>query len=264
MPLKLPTPPTPPTIDKGEATESTPRIDAHEFFNIPFKHEKEKSASVEKPAEKSAEKPVKTPPPSTSERKTVTPEDMAREAVANGAGALTKKTVTRPNDEKNETPQNSTTQIISHAPATANLPPVTEKSKRGKEILKEFQDEDSQTFQVAETPRNVKINHNESYSGFYWVVMLVLVGILSVIFVRKILVKKNPPLKKSDLFTNSSERLKAVAEKVTAPKISTPKINPAPKISTAKINTVEKISEPTQNLPQKKDDGKGSHFEVRI
>ena len=95
MPLKLPTPPTPPTIDKGEATESTPRIDAHEFFNIPFKHEKEKSASVEKteekPAEKSAEKPVKTPPPSTSERKTVTPEDMAREAVANGAGALTKK-----------------------------------------------------------------------------------------------------------------------------------------------------------------------------
>ena len=259
MPLKLPTPPTPPTIDKGEATESTPRIDAHEFFNIPFKHEsKEKPAeiSTEKPAEKISE----TPPP-VVERKVTTPEDMAREAVANGAGALTKKTVTRP-DEENISPQNnSATQNISPAPAVSNLPVQTESQSRGKEILREFQNEDRQTFQDVETPRTVTPNNAETHGGFYWIVTLLLIGILSVVFVRKVLVKKNPPLKKSDLFTNSSERLNAISEKVTAPKtpapkISEPKINPAPK-----INSVEKISEPA---PQKKDDGKGKHFEVRI
>lgn len=261
MPLTKPTPPTPPTIDKGEATESTPRIDAHQFFEIPFKRETEKPAPVEKSVETPAEKPaekVETPTPQTVERKVTTPEDMARDAVANGGGALTKKTITRPDAETNK-------------PATtANLSPVTEKSKRGKEILKEFQNEDRQTLQTTETPRNVKINHNESYSGFYWIVMLAVVGILSFVFVRKVLVKKNPPLKKSDLFTNSSERLKAVSEKVTVPKtsaekISTQKINPAPKISTPNVNTIEKFSEPTQQkTPPKKDDDKGKHFEVRI
>jgi len=235
MPLKLPTPPTPPTIDKGEATESTPRIDAHEFFNIPFKHE-----SKEKPAEKISE----TPPP-VVERKVTTPEDMAREAVANGAGALTKKTVTRPDEENISPPQNnSATQNISPAPAVSNLPVQTESQSRGKEILREFQNEDKQTFQDVETPRTVTPNNAETHGGFYWIVTLVLIGILSVVFVRKVLVKKNPPLKKSDLFTNSSERLNAISEKVTAPK------TPAPK-----------ISEPA---PPKKDDGKGKHFEVRI
>ena len=249
MPLKLPTPPTPPTIDKGEATESTPRIDAHEFFNIPFKHEsKEKPAeiSTEKPAEKISE----TPPP-VVERKVTTPEDMAREAVANGAGALTKKTVTRPDEENISPPQNnSATQNISPAPAVSNLPVQTESQSRGKEILREFQNEDKQTFQDVETPRTVTPNNAETHGGFYWIITLLLIGILSVVFVRKVLVKKNPPLKKSDLFTNSSERLNAISEKVTAPKISEPK-----------INSVEKISEPA---PPKTDDGKGKHFEVRI
>lgn len=251
MPLTKPIPPTPPTIDKGEVTESTPRIDAHQFFEIPFKRETEKPAPIEKPAEKSVEKPaekVEKPTPKNVEKKVTTPEDMARDAVANGGGALTKKIITRPDAETNTPATNSTT------PATANLPLTTEKSKRGKEILREFQNEDRQTFQTTETPRNVNFNHNESYSGFYWIAMIVAVAILSFVFVRKVLVKKNPPLKKSDLFTNSSERLKAVSEKVTAPKTSA-----------EKINTIEKISTPTQQkTPPKNDDDKGKHFEVRI
>lgn len=236
MALKLPTPPTPPTIDKGEATDSAPRIDAHQFFEVPFKREdfQPKIETEEKPVEelpqknieKKVEKPAKNSSPQISERKITTPEDMARESVANGGGALTKKTITRPENEP---------------PATQNVPVASEKSNRGKEILREFQEEDRQLNQmqtVTEKPRPLNQNQGESYSGIYWIVMLVLVGILSVVFVRKILLKKNPALKKSDLFEDSSQRLKAVSEKVSAP--------------------------PIKKSPPKKDDDKGKHFEARI
>jgi len=236
MALKLPTPPTPPTIDKGEAADSAPRIDAHQFFEVPFKREdfqpkietEEKTVAEvqEKPVEKKVEKPAENTPPQISERKVTTPEDMARESVANGGGALTKKTITRPENEP---------------PATQNVPVASEKSNKGKEILREFQEEDRQLNQmqtVTEKPRTLNQNQGESYSGIYWIVMLVLVGILSVVFVRKVLVKKNPALKKSDLFEDSSQRLKAVSEKVSAPSI--------------------------KKSPPKKDDDKGKHFEARI
>lgn len=235
MALKLPTPPTPPTIDKGEATDSAPRIDAHQFFEVPFKREdfqpkietEEKTAAEvqEKPVEKKVEKPVENSSPQISERKITTPEDMARESVANGGGALTKKTVTRPENE---------------TPVTQNVPVASEKSNRGKEILREFQEEDRQLNQmqtVTEKPRPLNQNQGESYSGIYWIVMLVLVGILSVVFVRKVLLKKNPALKKSDLFEDSSQRLKAVSEKVSAP---------------------------TKISPSKKDEDKGKNFEIRV
>ncbi len=222
MALKLPTPPTPPTIDKGEATESTPRIDVHQFFEIPIKRETETPVVQD-------EKPTATPPPQTVERKVTTPEDMARDAVANGAGALTKKTVTRPETE---------TPAPVNPPATANLPVTNDRASRGKEILREFQEEDRQTLQTTETPRNFRHYQNESYSGFYWIIMLVAVGILSLVFVRKFLVRKNPKLKKSELFEGSGEKLKAVSEKVSAPIKKSP--------------------------PPKKDDDKGKHFEVRV
>lgn len=229
MALYLPTPPTPPSIDKGEATEYTPKFDAHKFFEIPFKREEKTAENIpQKPVKKKAENPVENTPPAT-EKKVTTPEDMARDAVANGGGALTKKTITRPETE---------------TPATQNLPVANisnDNSNRGKEILRQFQEEDRQTFQAAETPRNFNNHQGESYSGFYWAVMLVLVGIWSIVFVKKFLLKKNPKLKKSDLFEDSSQRLKAVSEKISAPKIP-----------------VEKKS------PPKKDDDKGKHFEVRV
>ena len=238
MALKLP------TIDKGEATESTPHIDAHQFFEIPIKrNDKPVEKVVEKPAEKIVEKPVEkkveTP---ISERNVTTPEDMARDAVANGGGALTKKTITRPDAETN-------------LPATQNV--QIKDNKRGKEILREFQNEDRQTFQEVETPRPVKINHSESYSGFYWIGMIIFAGILSIIFVKKVLIKKNPKLKKSDLFEDADKRLQAVSEKVSAPKI-----NPVEKIPVPNIKPVEKIA--TKKSPPKNDDDKGKHFEVRI
>ena len=252
MPLTKPIPPTPPTIDKGEATDSTPRIDAHEFFNIPFKHETEKPApKVETPAQ--TEKPVSTEtPPPQSEKTLTTPEDMARDAVANGAGALTKKTITRPDAETVTPAQNSPQNNL---PATANIP--SERQSRGKEILREFQNEDREISQNVETPRNFNVQQNESYSGFYWIVMLIFVGVFSIVFVRKVLVKKNPALKKSDLFEDADKRLQAVSEKVTAPQIK-----PVEKIPAPKVKPVEKVA--TKKSPPKNDDDKVKHFEIRV
>ena len=228
MPLYRPTPPTPPTIDKGEATEYTPRFDAHQFFEVPFKREEKPVAQEEKPAENSTPQNVEKTPP--------TPEELAREAVANGAGALTKKTVTHPEEEKNSEVPN----------APANLPVQglsNTDSERGRAIVREFQAEDRENYSnTADTPKIFNLNTNQGYSGFYWIGILIFAGILSIVFVKKFLVKKNPALKKSDLFEGSGERLKAVSEKVSAPK----------------INPTEKKS------PPKKDDDKGKHFEVRV
>lgn len=244
MPLKPPTPPTPPTIDKGEMPQSTPRIDAHQFFEIPFKRE-------DIPA-KPPETPVETPPPQV-ERKVTTPEDMARDAVANGAGALTKRTVTRPDAESN-------------SPATAppaTTPAVTAPSStnRGREILREFQKED--TSQTAEVPRTVNLHQSENHGGFYWIGILVFVAVLSVVFVKKFLIRTNPQLKKSDLFEDADKRLQAVSEKVTASQAAA-KVQP--KKAPPKIDDAKKVPEkvPTKKPPPKTDDGKGKHFEARV
>ena len=232
MPLYRPTPPTPPTIDKGEATEYTPKFDAHKFFQNPLQQEtEEKPVEIEKPVE--VEKTVETPPPQTVEKKSPTPEQMARDAVANGAGALTKKTVTRPEAENNSE--------VPTAPSTQNVPLANisnDNPNRGKEILREFQNEERQTFQSVETPRNFNRHQSENYSGIYWALMIILAGILSFVFVNKFLLKKNPKLKKSELFDDSSKKLKNISEKVSAPIKKSP--------------------------PKKDDDDKGKRFEVRI
>lgn len=243
MPLYRPTPPTPPTIDKGEATEYTPKFDAHKFFQNPLQQETEEKPVAQDEKSVEIEKTVETPPPQNVEKKSPTPEQMARDAVANGAGALTKKTVTRPETENDSAPPNT--------PATQNVPLANvpnDNPNRGKEILREFQNEDRQTFQSVETPRNFNRHQGESYSGIYWAVMIILAGILSFIFVNKFLLKKNPKLKKSELFDDSSKKLKTISDKVSAPVKKPP----------------EKPSAPIKKPPPKKDDDKGKHFEIRV
>ncbi|MBO4401658.1 MAG: hypothetical protein J5809_07415 [Selenomonadaceae bacterium] len=166
MALTLPTPPTPPTIDKGEATEYTPKIDAHKFFEVPFSREKK---SVAQDAEE-----ISPPPP--VETKTPTPEEMAREAVANGSGALTKTEVTRPDAEK--------------IPA-ASIPVPADNPRDGKAILREFENYDD-TYAAAETPRTFHTSQRESHSGIFWVVTLILAAVLSIVFVKKFMLKPKP------------------------------------------------------------------------
>lgn len=167
MSLTRPTPPTPPTIDRGEATDYTPKFDAHKFFDVPFKREENSAAPAE-------EVTAETTPP--AETKTPTPEEMAREAVANGAGALTKTEVARPAAEK--------------VPA-APVPVPAENPRDGKAILREFQNAD-ETFTAAETPRNFHTSQRESHSGIFWVVTLILAAVLSIVFVKKFMLKPKP------------------------------------------------------------------------
>lgn len=194
MALKLPTPPTPPTpptIDRGEATDSTPKIDAHQFFEVPFKRKENPVAQEE----------ISPPIP---EKKAPTPEDLAREAVANGAGPLTKRTVTRPADEeKSETPRPV------QVPANSNF---AENPRDGKAILREFQNDDFQT--ARETPRNFNVDQQESHGGIFWIITLIFVSIASIVFVKKFMLKKKPARQKSSPLEDSTKRL----SKISAPK----------------------------------------------
>lgn len=157
-----PTPPTPPTIERGDAAESHAKIDAHKFFQIPFERKEKLAIQAETPAQ----------PPVVEQKKSPAPEDLAREAVANGAGALTKKIVTRPADE--EIPRQTTA-----AP-----------QRDGKAVLREFQNEDVQA--TVETPRNFSYSQRESHGGIFWAVALILVGVASFVFAKKFLLKKTP------------------------------------------------------------------------
>lgn len=195
MALKNPTPPTPPTppvIDKGDGENTHAKIDAKQLLGI----RKENSNVGDEYID---EEPVEENPPAVPEKKVTTPETMARDAVANGGGALTKKTVEKP-AEKAETPK----------PSPGINFAVTE-DDRGKAALREFQAEDKkfseQKTEVKDSPRTVKIGQHESYGGFYWVVTIIVSIILAVFFVKKFLLTDKPKLKKSDLYNSPKEKI---------------------------------------------------------
>jgi len=71
-----------------------------------------------------------------------------------------------------------------------------------------------------------------------------LAGVLSFFFVRKYLLRDKPKLKKSDLFEESTAKLKSATKKITS----------------AKSPVVKAVKLP----PKKEDDDKGKHFEVRV
>ena len=240
MALTNPTPPTPPTIDKGDgANNNHAKIDAKQLLGLRKKNSDEENIS-EEVEEDSA--------PQAEGKKTVTtPETMARDAVANGGGALTKKTVTKPQEKNSQ--DNQQTQQKNSPPPSLNFA-MTEDDK-GKEVLKQFQRDENisdKKNSSAETPRIVKIGQNESHGGFYWAVALTLAIILAIVFVKKFLVTDKPKLKKSDLFEDSSEKLKNVSEKISKPEKN---YSPPKKI-------------PKQKISKNDDDDKGKHFEVRV
>ncbi|MBR0261487.1 MAG: hypothetical protein IJQ85_06790 [Selenomonadaceae bacterium] len=210
-PAVRPTPPTPPRIDK-----------------TPFARDKEQG---------------------TGDKTVETPETMARDAVANGAGPLTKRTVERDNDESQ--PANQTVTVI---PPDAPLVSDSQSDyDRGQDVLREFREMDAREVQSTynppaqtstEQPRQVipKLNYHEEHSGFFWIFTIIFVAIAAVVVVKKFLFTGKPEMTRAQLFENSTDRLKAVEDKV--------KPVPSP-------------SKPVK-LPPKKDDDKGKHFEVRV
>ncbi len=285
MALTAPTPPTPPTIDKGDVQSSSPRIDAHQFFEVPempFREgtNKENFETVDDTPKVDEKVSVDEKPVSTV-REVTTPEDMARDAVANGSGALTKRTVTRADDSQDDTVDGNSNSNVVTVPNVAPMPTTfsADRYERGQAVLREFRDEDRRAENSTEnststsTPTNFHNStpYEENHGGIFWIVTLIFVVTATFFVAKKFLFRSKPALKKSDLFINSSEKLKSTAEKFSnAPKTSTPKKNSSqPKVSKTspvKTSPLAEKAPPVKpvTLPKKDDDGKGKHFEIRV
>ena len=245
MALKNPTPPTPPTppvIDKGDGANNHAKIDAKQLLGIHKENSDAGEENISEPAEETFEEVEEfTPSEQVGKREITTPETMARDAVANGAGGLTKKTVEKP-QENSQAEQNAP------KPQPGINFAMTE-DDRGKAVLREFQNEENisakENQTLTETPRTVKLNTQEEHGGFYWIVTVIFALVLGVFFVKKMLFDGKPKLKKSDLFEGSSEKLKQAKEKIVKPTYTPP-------------------IKPVKLPPKKDDDDKGKHFEVRV
>ena len=213
-PAVRPTPPTPPRIDK-----------------TPFAKE---------PAEKVSEA---DDAPQVN-RKVETPETMAREAVANGAGPLTKRTVNRGDDNQSAAPSASQENSL-----PAQAADTQSDYDKGQDVLREFKEMDAResqsTYMPAQTsseqpstPHVVKLNYHEGHGGVYWIFTIIFVAVAAFVVVKKFLITDKPSLTKAQLFEDSTDRLKAVEDK---------------------IKPVKSVK-----LPPKKDENKGKHFEVRV
>lgn len=219
-PAVRPTPPTPPRIDK-----------------TPF-------------AKDSAEVSEGDDAPQVT-RQVETPETQARDAVANGAGPLTKRTVEHGDDNP---PANQTVTVI---PPDAPIVSDTQSDyDRGQDVLRQFRDLDAREAQDSytppaqsstEQPRQVtpKLNYHEGHGGIFWIFTIIFVALATAVVVKKFLFTDKPTLTKAKLFEDSTNRLKAVEEKV---------------------KPVTQPPKPVKLPPKKSDDDKdkGKHFEVRV
>ena len=185
-----------------------------------------------------------------------TPEAQARDAVAHGSGALTKRTVDREDDKP---PPNQKVTVI---PPDAPLIPSDQSDyDRGKDVLRQFRDLDAQptdkpqtlTEKPTVTPR--LNDYSEGHGVVYWLFTIIFVVVATFIIVKKFLLTDKPALTKSELFADSSDRLKAATEKVKPVTSST-----SEKIKSA----TEKVKPSTPKPATTKDSDKGKHFEVRI
>lgn len=178
-----------------------------------------------------------------------TPEAQARDAVAHGSGALTKRTVER--DEDETPPANQEVIVI---PPDAPLVPDTQSEyDRGQDVLREFRDLDAreaksaynppaQTSTEQERPIVPKLNHSEGHGAPFWMFTAIFVIVAAFVVVKKFLFTNKPTLTKAQLFDDSTGKSKAAADKVKP-------VKPPPK---------------PVKLPPKKDDDKSKHFEIRV
>ena len=215
-PALRPTPPTPPRIDKApfvkNQSDDTPQVT----------------------------------------RKVETPEDMARDAVANGAGALTKRTVDKGDKE---------TQPV--APTPRQNIPVAESADtqsdydRGQDVLREFRELDAREAQGSynqnlpaqtstEQSHTVtpKLNYQEGHGGVFWIFTIIFVVVATFVIVKKFLLTDKPALTKSQLFDDPTDKKQLETRKAIR-------------------NEELEIKKPV-SAPPKKNEDKGKPFEVRV
>ncbi|MBR3745882.1 MAG: hypothetical protein IKN27_02870 [Selenomonadaceae bacterium] len=285
MTFTPPTPPTPPAPAVRPTPPKPPRIDKTSFANDsgddvaneqPLDETEETSDETPEEPAQIEPQPIETPQVEIPHvnRKVEDPESMARDAVANGSGPLTKRTVDR-GDEK---PANQTVTVI-----PPDAPLISDEQSdydRGKDILRQFREEDARATQeqstenfqprqtVTEQPRTFKpsINYHEGHGGAFWIGTIIFVAVASFVVVKKFLFTDKPALTKSELFADETDRLKAAADKVKQPAAPPPKsvtklvAKPVTKPVTKPIN--KPVTKPAR--PSKDDDDKGKHFEIRI
>ena len=205
------------------------------------------------------------------------PESMARDAVANGSGALTRRTVDRGDEPP---PPNQTVTVI-----PPDAPLISDEQSdydRGQDVLRQFRDADARASQqtddrpqtVTETPRTFRptLNYHEGHGGVFWLGTIIFVVLASIVVVKKFLFTDKPALTKSELFADETDRLKATVDKVKQPaapppvkkNIPTPAPSPVAKPVTKPVAkpVTKPVTKPAR--PSKDDDDKGKHFEIRI
>ena len=235
MTLEPPQPPTAPAPAVRPTPPTPPRIDMSPFA---------------KPAEEVSD----TPEVSTGDDSA---EAQARDAVAQGSGPLTKRTVERGDDTPPTSPAPSAPRRETQTPAPA--PDTQSDYDRGQDVLREFRELDAHDAQPASPPTQFAttepsrptptLNYHDSHGAIYWLLTLILLTAAAFIIVKKVLFTKKPALTKSQLFEDSSDRLSAAANKIKPPQ-PTPSPKPV---------------KPKPKPPSKpKDDDKGKHFEVRV
>ena len=261
------TPPTPPTLPAPAVRPTPPtppRIDMKPFANDSGDvHDEPVDEPSDEPVDETSEQPVDEPQNFPVTRKVDDPESMARDAVANGSGALTRRTVERP-DNPQQRQQNQ--------PTPAQVEDTQSDYDRGQDVLRQFREEDARAAQqqtenprpqtVTEQPRHFKptINYHEGHGGVFWIGTILFVAVAGFFVVKKFLFTDKPALTKSELFADTTDRLQATVDKVKQPspppKVSTPVTKPATKA------VVKPATKPVR--PSKDDDDKGKHFEIRI
>lgn len=206
-PAVRPKPPTPPSIDK-----------------TPFAKNKDDAA-----------------PQITSNVET--PEDMARDAVAKGAGALTKRTVDKGGNDN---------QAVASPPVTTPRQDVSVAKSadtqsdydRGQDVLREFRELDARDAKStynppAQTSTNQphnytvtpRLSQQEGHGVVYWLFTIIFVVVSAFVIVKKFLLTNEKPLNVEKQIPTKNEEL-AIKKPVS--------------------------------VPPKKDDDKGKHFEVRV
>ena len=261
MTIEPPQPPTAPAPAIRPSPPTPPRID-----RTPFTKDTNSDTTGDNPQ---------------VQRKVDNPESMARDAVANGSGPLTKRTVTRDDDNRQSSPPaNQTVTVI--PPDAPLISDGQSDYDRGKDVLREFSELDRQstnqsdtnsaTHSTTEQPRNITahLNQQEGHGAIYWLLTLIIVSAAAFIIVKKFLLTDKPALTASQLFEDSSDRLKAASDKIKpARQPSTKKFSTDVETHTTSPKTkaaadVKPVTPPQPANRPKKDDDKGKHFEIRV
>ena len=225
----------------------------------------------------------------SSPQNVTTPETMARDAVANGSGALTKRTTTRSKDDTDDNASDTGSQAKNQS--TIVIPPNSALNdngqtnfERGRAVLNEFKQLDKEEAtsgsdknqSTTSTPGlfTPSSNSDSQHGAAYWLFTVVAVVILAFVFIRQFMINKKSPTEEpfkpslaKPQISNQAAIDKYNQSKFTSIKnseksstsTSIPKINPMPPIP--KVKPVTLKSKPANKT---EDDNKGNHFEVRV